>query len=91
MTLIRYTKHALERMALRGISISDVESALEIHPSYRDKSGADIYIKKLNNYTLVVIAHRKGDIFRVITVYRARRIDKLIKSKVNKGSWERLG
>jgi hypothetical protein len=39
-----------------------------------------------------VIAHRKGDIFRVITVYRARRIDKLNKkSKVNKGSWERLG
>jgi hypothetical protein len=43
---IKLTKHALERMALRAISFSELELALADFPSYRDKTGAEIYVKK---------------------------------------------
>jgi hypothetical protein len=34
-------------MALRAISLSELELALSGDPSYRDKTGAEIYVKKL--------------------------------------------
>jgi cyanophycinase-like exopeptidase len=77
-------------MALRAISFSELELALADFPSYRDKTGAEIYVKKLNNYTLIVIAEKMGDILKVITVYKARKVDKLIRSKLRKGLWMRL-
>ena len=87
---IRLTRHARERMALRGVSMGELELALASCPSYRDVSGAKVYIRKLNDHTLVVIAERVGDALKVITVYKARRVDKLIRSRVRKGLWERL-
>jgi hypothetical protein len=87
---IRLTRHALERMALRGVSMGELELALAGRPSYRDASGAEVHIRKLDDHTLVVIAERVGDALKVITVYKARRVDKLIRSKVRKGLWERL-
>jgi hypothetical protein len=38
----------MERMALRAISLSELELALTDRPSYMDKTGAEIYVKKLN-------------------------------------------
>jgi hypothetical protein len=44
---IRLRKHAMERMSLRAINLSGLELALTDDPSYRDKTGAEIYVKKL--------------------------------------------
>ena len=37
---IRLTRHARERMALRGVSMGELGLALAGRPSYRDVSGA---------------------------------------------------
>jgi hypothetical protein len=87
---IRLTKHAMERMALRAISLSELELALSGDPSYRDKTGAEIYVKKLKDYSLIVIVHKIDDILKVVTVYKARKVDKLIRNKLRKGLWEKL-
>ena len=47
---IRLTRHARERMALRGVSMGELEQALAGHPSYRDVSGAEVYVRKLDDY-----------------------------------------
>lgn len=44
----------------------------------------------MNDRTLVVVAERVGDALKVITVYKARKVDELVRSKVRKGLWERL-
>jgi uncharacterized protein YuzE len=74
----------MERMALRAISLSELELALSDDPSYRDKTGAEIYVKKLKDYSLIVIVHKIDDILKVITVYKARKVDKLIRNKLKK-------
>ena len=78
---IGLARHARERVALRGVSMGELGLALAGHPSYRDVSGAEVYVRKLDDYTLVVIAERVGDVLKVITVYKARKVDELIRSK----------
>lgn len=75
----------MERLALRAISLSELELALSGDASYRDKTGAEIYVKKLKDYSLIVIVHAIDDILKVITVYKARKVDKLIRNKLKKG------
>ena len=87
---IRLARHARERMALRGVSVGELELALAGRPSYRDVSGAEVYVRKLDDYTLVVMAERVGGALKAITVYKARKVDELIRSKVREGLWERL-
>jgi hypothetical protein len=45
---IRLARHVLERMALRGVSMGELKLALAGRPSYRDVSGAEVYVRKLN-------------------------------------------
>jgi hypothetical protein len=78
---IRLARHARERVALRGVSVGELEFALAGRPSYRDVSGAEVYTRKLNDHTLVVIAERVGGALKVITVYKAGRVDELIRSE----------
>ena len=47
-------------------------------------------VKKLKDYSLIVIVHKIDDILKVITVYKARKVDKLIRNKLRKGLWEKL-
>jgi len=75
----------MERMALRAISLSELELALSGDASYRDKTGAEIYVKKLKDYSLIVIVYKMDDVLKVITVYKARKVDKLIRNKLKKG------
>jgi len=42
-------------------------------------------VKKLTDYSLIVIVHKIDDILKVITVYKARKVDKLIRNKLKKG------
>ena len=65
---IRLTRHARERMALRGVSMDELGLALAGHPSYRDVSGAEVYIRKMNGRTLVVMAERVGGALKAVTV-----------------------
>jgi hypothetical protein len=84
---IRLARHARERVALRGVSVGELELALA---GRRDVSGAEVYVRKLDDYTLVVTAERVGDALKVVTAYKARKVDELIRNKVRKGLWERL-
>jgi hypothetical protein len=65
---IRLTRHALEGMALRGVSMGELGLALAGRPSYRDVSGAEVYIRKMNGRTLVVMAERVGGALKAVTV-----------------------
>jgi len=87
---IGLARHALERVALRGVSRGELELALAGRPSYRGVSGAEVYVRKMNGRTLVVVAERVGGALKVVTVYKARKVDKLVRSKVREGLWERL-
>ena len=78
---IGLARHALERVALRGVSMGELELALASCPSYRDVSGAEVYVRKLNDHTLVVVAERVGGALKAVTVYKAGRVDELIRSK----------
>ena len=75
---IGLARHARERVALRGVSMGELGLALAGRPSHRDVSGAEVYVRKLNDHTLVVVAERVGDALKVITVYKAGRVDELI-------------
>lgn len=78
---IGLTRHARERMALRGVSMGEVGLAIAGRPSYRDVSGAEVYVRKMNDRTLVVVAERVGGALKAITVYKARKVNELIRSR----------
>jgi hypothetical protein len=51
----------LERVALRSESVGELELALAGHSSYRDISGAKVYVRKLDDCTLAFVAERVDD------------------------------
>ncbi len=63
-----YTKHALGQMAERGISVSEVESALaEYHTKYTDRAGNHIVIGHVQGRRIKVVYARNSDSPHVIT------------------------
>jgi len=55
---------ALERVALGGESVGELELALAGRSSYGDISGAKVYVRKLDDCTLAFVAERVGDVLK---------------------------
>lgn len=49
------------------------------------KPALKFMLKNYKDYSLIVIVHKIDDILKVITVYKARKVDKLIRNKSRKG------
>ena len=75
--LIKFTKHALERMKARGITKEEVIEIItnpdkEIHDSYRNT----IAHRVIKKYLLRVFYRIEKDSKIVITAYKTSKIDK---------------
>ncbi len=71
---IRFTNHALERMAMYNLSEAQVLECVE-NPDLilRGSQNRQIAQKRLNGYLLRVIFEIKNDAYLVITTYKAKR------------------
>lgn len=64
----RYTRHARDQMALRGISEAEVEAVLaDFHTEYPDREGNRIVIGRPGGRRVKVVVARGSDPPRVIT------------------------
>ena len=90
MTPIGYSKHARERMALREITKRQVSAATRKPDVVYDDvtSSALVAVKRTNNrYLVVVYAPLEGGRKRIVTLYSASKVDRLIRMKLESGAW----
>ncbi len=75
---MRFTKHALERMKQRGISVDDVRSAVNA-PDRVITNGETKFLKRIGKRALVVIArHINGEVV-VITAFKTSKVSKYLR------------
>ena len=81
--MIKFTRHAMERISERNIKIDDVINCL-ISPDkvLTDKFGNKIAQKKKDNYLLRVIFRKNNDEILVITAYITSKLKKYEGSKL---------
>ncbi len=86
---IEFTRHAIEKMKVRHVSESDIQSALKESSGlfYDVEHGTFVTAKPLRNRYLVILYTRKNETFNVVTVYFSTKIDKLIESKIRRVTW----
>ena len=73
--MIRYTRHALERMRQRGISIREIDSLSEavlIRDSIQNETGDFQFKKKGSSSALIVVFRIDNQDIIVITCYRTK-------------------
>ena len=75
--MIKFTRHAMERISDRNIKIDDVINCLvSLDKVLTDKFGNKIAQKKKDNYLLRVIFRKNNDEILVITAYITSKLKK---------------
>ena len=75
--LIKFTKHALERMRIRGITKEEIVDAItNPEKEINDSQGNIIAFNIKNKYLLRVFYYMEEDSKIVITAYKTSKIDK---------------
>lgn len=90
MARVSYSQHAKERLTLRSMTKGQVISALrEPDRVYEDiSSSTTVAVKKARNrYIVVVYSEMENEDKRVVTVYYASDVERLIRRKVERGIW----
>jgi len=90
MTSVHYSKHAQERLVVRRVTKSQVTAAIRNPDAlYQDvPSSAMVAVKRMKNrYLVVVYVALEGERRRVITVYHASDVDRLIRRKLGRRIW----
>ncbi len=77
---IRYTLHALERMAQRGISKEEVEGCIK-SPDQAIRGEVVRAIKDIGDKALVVVYRLEGDYALVITAFKSSKREKYLSSR----------
>ncbi|MEM3641611.1 MAG: DUF4258 domain-containing protein [Candidatus Bathyarchaeia archaeon] len=87
----QFSRHALEKARKRGISMSKIYQALEDPDElYEDiEHKTKIAIKKTNSKLVILAYTKEKETVKVITVYYTK-LDKLLKSKTERGAWKRI-
>lgn len=76
---IKFTKHALERMRIRGITKEEIINAInDPDKELNDSSGNIISHKLKKKYLLRVFHYSEGEYKVVITAYKTSKIDKYL-------------
>ncbi len=86
---INYSKHALFRIRVRGVSKRQIALAIRDPDSvYLDlESDANVAVKQFSARYLVVFFNTRGSETRIITVYHASDVSSLISRKLRRGAW----
>lgn len=76
---IKFTKHALERMRIRGITKEEIVNAIYNPDKELNDSFGNVIVNKLKkNYLLRVFYYNKEASKIVITAYKTSKIDKYL-------------
>lgn len=86
---VEYSAHAEEKLSTRRVSKEEVKKLID-RPKQRFldiEHNAEVAVGPLKGRSLVVIYHRANADIKVITVFHARKLEKLISSKTKRGAW----
>lgn len=91
VTSVEFSKHALEKIRSRRVLQSDVLEAIRNPESLFDDVESDtrVALKQIRGKYLVAIFVPLDSKARVITVYHATEVDRLISRKLERGAWRR--
>lgn len=86
---MQFSRHALEKMRSRGVTKQQVTEAIKSPDStYEDiESKLSVAAKQVEKMNLVVIYALSSNSNRIVTVYHASDVDRLIKRKVRRRAW----
>lgn len=90
--VVRFSAHAQDKLSVRKVTEQDVIGVIE-NPSEQLEDiehSLKVAIGPLNARSLVVIYRTIGNDVKVITVYHTRKLEKLIRAKINRGAWRRV-
>jgi hypothetical protein len=91
--VLRFTKHAKEKLGLRQIDLKTVEEVLSYpqHRFYDTLRGSEVVAKRVmfmgEAVTIVVIYTKGDDEYKIITVYPSKRFEEEAHKKVKSGRW----
>ena len=89
MDPVEFSRHATQKMRDRAVKRQDIISAIDSPDSeYKDvESDAKVALKLTDQKYIVVVYATEEERNRVITVYHASEVDRLIRRKVQRGAW----
>jgi uncharacterized DUF497 family protein len=90
--VVTYSAHAEQKLLMRNVKREDAARVIA-NPTevYEDtEHNASVAIGSVDGKALVVIYQSVGDAKKVITLYHALNIGKLVISKTKRGAWRRI-
>jgi uncharacterized DUF497 family protein len=90
--VVTYSAHAEQKLLIRKVKREDVARVIA-NPTevYEDtERNAKVAIGSVEAKALVVIYESVGNAEKVITVYHALNIEKLLSSKTKRGAWRKI-
>jgi uncharacterized DUF497 family protein len=90
--VVIYSAHAEQKLSTRSIRREDVDRVItnpnELFEDTEHK--AKVAVGRLDAMFLFAVYQHVNDDVKVITVYCARKLEKLVTSKVQRGAWRRI-
>lgn len=88
-----FSEHALEKMRARHVDKQQVIEAIKDSESlFKDvESNALVAVRRVESRYLVVVFVPMDRGVKVVTVYYASDVDRLIRRKLERGAWRRKG
>jgi hypothetical protein len=89
---VEYSAHAEQKLYVRRITKQDVErTIIESKQRYTDvENNAEVAVGPVNARYLVVVYRVANADIKVMTVYHARKLEKLLSSKIRRGAWRKV-
>jgi Domain of unknown function (DUF4258) len=86
---LEFSRHGTQKMRDRAVKRQDIIAAVDSPDSEYDdvESDARVAVKQIDQKYLVVVYAIEEKRNRVITVYHASKVDRLIRRKVQRGAW----
>jgi Domain of unknown function (DUF4258) len=88
---IKFSIHAKEKIQSRGVKKSDILLAMKAPESlYQDfEHGTVIAVRKVSGNSIIVVYKIDDNGTKVITLFYATKLDKLIRAKTARGAWKK--
>jgi hypothetical protein len=89
---LKFTKHAKEIIAKREISESLILNVVKSPDMiFLDRRSSLMVAIKKNKQALVVLYDPEDENLRIVTAFKTSKLVKLIKNKLDKGYWVKVG
>jgi len=88
---IQFSHHALEKAHRRGASMSHIYQTLKTPDIiYEDlEHETTIAVKKMDGKSIILAYKEEAGVVKIITLYYTTKLDRLTKSKTERGAWKR--